>query len=61
MTEKLLPGMTTAEVAALLGVHTSTVRRYADAGLIRAAETPGGHRRYDRASVERVLATMTND
>jgi hypothetical protein len=35
-----------------LGVHESTVRRYADRGLIDAARLPSGVRRLRRADVE---------
>lgn len=33
------------EACAILGVNQSTVRRWADMGLVRAFRTPGGHRR----------------
>lgn len=52
--------LTTAETATLLGVDSSTVRRYADANLLVVRRTVGGHRRYTRASVENLLATMTD-
>lgn len=40
-----------AEVAELFGVSPSTITRWADAGLLPAAKTLGGHRRYDAAAV----------
>jgi excisionase family DNA binding protein len=40
------------EAAERLGVHESTVRRYADRGLIHAARLPSGVRRLRRADVE---------
>ncbi len=40
----------------LLGVDPDTLRRWADAGRIEAFVTPGGHRRFDRRELERVLA-----
>ncbi|MBI3745004.1 MAG: helix-turn-helix domain-containing protein [Chloroflexi bacterium] len=40
----------------LLGVDPDTLRRWADAGRIRAFATPGGHRRFSRADLDR-LAT----
>jgi excisionase family DNA binding protein len=39
----------------MLGVSPATVRRWADAGRLRAFTTPGGHRRFDRAALERML------
>ncbi|MFI5005316.1 MAG: helix-turn-helix domain-containing protein [Solirubrobacterales bacterium] len=44
--------MTLREAAESLGVHESTVRRYADRGLIDAARLPSGVRRLRRADVE---------
>ncbi len=44
--------VTLREAAASLGVHESTVRRYADRGLIHAARLPSGVRRLRRADVE---------
>ena len=41
----------------LLGVHPDTLRRWADEGRIEAFVSPGGHRRFDRRELERVLAT----
>jgi excisionase family DNA binding protein len=44
--------VTLREAAESLGVHESTVRRYADRGLIHAARLPSGVRRLRRADVE---------
>lgn len=44
--------VTLREAAESLGVHESTVRRYADRGLIGAARLPSGVRRLRRADVE---------
>jgi diguanylate cyclase (GGDEF)-like protein/excisionase family DNA binding protein len=53
------PGaMTLADAAATLGVSTATVRRWADAGRIRAVRTAGGHRRVRRSDVEREAAQL---
>lgn len=38
--------LTTTEAAAHLGVHPSTVRRWADEGDLPTMVTPGGHRRF---------------
>ena len=37
----------------LVGVDPDTLRRWADEGRIEAYMTPGGHRRFERASIER--------
>lgn len=39
----------------LLGVDQDTLRRWADEGRIDAYTTPGGHRRFDRAVVDRLV------
>jgi len=43
----LFPG----EAAAVLGVSTSAVRRYARAGLLPRRRTLGGQSRYDKAAI----------
>ncbi|GAA4514088.1 hypothetical protein GCM10023191_082130 [Actinoallomurus oryzae] len=44
--------LTPREAAALLGVRTTTIARWARDGLLKAAvHTPGGHRRYRRGEV----------
>lgn len=42
------------EAARLLGVSTRTLLRYAQAGRLWSTFTAGGHRRYDRADVDRL-------
>jgi excisionase family DNA binding protein len=44
-----------AEASRLLGVSTATLRRWSDAGRVRTFTTPGGHRRYSRSALERLL------
>jgi len=39
----------------VLGVSPATVRRWSDAGRLRVFTTPGGHRRFSRAALERLL------
>jgi excisionase family DNA binding protein len=39
----------------MLGVSPATLRRWSDAGRIRVFTTPGGHRRFSRAALERIL------
>lgn len=45
-----------AEAAQRLGVHPSTLRRWSDEGRISSVRTEGGHRRFERHSVEEHLA-----
>jgi excisionase family DNA binding protein len=42
--------------ADMLGVHTSTLRRWAEEGVIAHTVTVGGHRRFDVQELERFLA-----
>jgi excisionase family DNA binding protein len=42
--------------ARLLGVDPDTLRRWADEGRIEAFTTAGGHRRFDRRELDRLLA-----
>ena len=43
------------EASGLLGISATTLRRWSDAGLVDTFVTPGGHRRFDVASVEALL------
>jgi excisionase family DNA binding protein len=47
---------TPAEVAAIFRVDPKTVTRWAAAGRITSTRTPGGHRRYRKSEVDRLLA-----
>ncbi|MCJ7712571.1 MAG: helix-turn-helix domain-containing protein, partial [Chloroflexi bacterium] len=47
--------MTLTEACRMLGVSPSTVRRWADSGMVRTFVTPGGHRRFSRAGLEALL------
>jgi len=49
--------LTTREAAALLGVGTTSVKRWADSGLLRCVKTPGGHRRFPRDAVGEFIRT----
>lgn len=40
----------------LLGVHSTTLRRWADAGAVPVYITPGGHRRFARQDIEALAA-----
>lgn len=39
----------------MLGVSPATLRRWSDAGRLRVFTTPGGHRRFSRSVLERLL------
>ncbi len=41
----------------LVGVDPDTLRRWADDGQVEAYATPGGHRRFDRRTLERLTST----
>lgn len=47
--------LTPAQVARLFGVNEKTVVRWANAGKLRTTRTLGGHRRFDRDEVMRLL------
>jgi MerR family transcriptional regulator, light-induced transcriptional regulator len=47
--------LTTREVALLAGVGPTAVKRWSEGGRLRCARTPGGHRRFARDEVERLL------
>lgn len=47
--------LTLAQAAALLGVHPSTLRRWANAGKVSVHLTPGGHRRFRRGELAPVV------
>ena len=48
--------VSTAKAAQLLEVGSSTVKRWADDGLLPCIRTAGGHRRFRRDAIERFLA-----
>lgn len=45
----------------LLGVDPDTLRRWADEGRIEAFTTAGGHRRFSRVTIERILQARRHD
>lgn len=51
--------LTLSQAAERLGVHPSTLRRWADDGEIRCTRTPGGHRRFLQANLQRFLDGRT--
>ncbi|MEO5964602.1 MAG: helix-turn-helix domain-containing protein [Candidatus Limnocylindrales bacterium] len=44
------------EASRLLGVDPDTLRRWADEGRVPAFTTPGGHRRFERRALERLVS-----
>lgn len=42
---------TTSAAAEVLGVSEATIKRWADAGLLKCSRTPGGHRKFDAPDV----------
>jgi excisionase family DNA binding protein len=44
------------EASRMLGVDPDTLRRWADEGRVPAFTTPGGHRRFERRALERLIA-----
>jgi excisionase family DNA binding protein len=51
--------LTTVEASNLAGVGPSTVKRWADQGLLPCVRTAGGHRRFERFALERFLREQT--
>jgi len=47
--------LTTKQAADILGVGTTSIKRWSDEGKLPAYKTAGGHRRYRRADVENMM------
>src|SRR5574337_1012849 len=47
--------LTLSEASTWLGVSPATLRRWSDAGRVRVFTTPGGHRRFSRTGLGRLL------
>ncbi len=47
--------LTLGQACRILGVDESTLRRWADGGHVHAFRTPGGHRRFAEADLQRLL------
>lgn len=47
--------LTAPQVARLLGVTATTIKRWEASGLIESSLTPGGHHRFRRGEIERLL------
>src|SRR5689334_2244956 len=53
--------LSTHDAAALAGVGTTSVKRWADEGVLPCHKTAGGHRRFERAVLERFLREHSVD
>ncbi len=53
--------ITLGEASRMLGIAPATLRRWSDAGRVRAFTTPGGHRRYRRSALERMIPGDRSD
>src|SRR4051812_42648427 len=49
------PMLTTTEAAEAAAVAPSTIKRWADQGILPFLRTAGGHRRFERFAIERLL------
>ncbi len=47
--------LTSAEAARLAGVGTTAIKRWSDSGALRCVKTAGGHRRFHRVDIERLM------
>ena len=56
MNETYSAWLTTEQAAALAGVSVSTLKRWADQGLVECSKTAGRHRRFSRKAVAAVLS-----
>jgi excisionase family DNA binding protein len=52
--------LTPAEVAKMFRVDPKTVTRWAKAGKLTAVRTLGGHRRYRKSEVQKLLGAVPN-
>ena len=60
--DEMSPMLAVREVARLLHIHSNTVRRWSDRGIIRAYHiTPCGDRRFRREDIARFLAELNAD
>src|ERR687894_1177 len=50
--------LTLSEASRMLGMHPATLRQWSDEGKLAAFRTPGGHRRFSRDEIERLLHIM---
>ncbi len=55
LTDKDADWLPLGKAAALLGVHTMTLRRWSDSGRFPSYRTPGGHRRFALDDIQNYL------
>ena len=53
------PWLGLGEASRLLGVSPQTLRRWSDTGHVHVYTTPGGHRRFHRVALERLIPSET--
>ncbi|MDP2729395.1 MAG: helix-turn-helix domain-containing protein [Dehalococcoidales bacterium] len=53
------PFLSISEASHLLGVSEAALRQWTDEGKIKAFITPGGHRRYARAELRKLMSSQT--
>jgi excisionase family DNA binding protein len=62
MWQKLLPDQktlySTADIAHLLNVDASTVKRWADSGRLKCYRTVGGHRRFSMDQIQEFVVSF---
>lgn len=49
------------EASALLGITTSTLRRWGDSGRVPMKRTLGGHRRFPREGIQRLVGSLPSE
>lgn len=54
-TDEEIEWLSLSKAAALLGVHSMTLRRWSDGGRFPSFRTPGGHRRFSRQDIDQYL------
>jgi excisionase family DNA binding protein len=53
--------LTTSEAARLIGAGTTSVKRWADTGMLDCVRTAGGHRRFTRDSLDRFVRLQQHE
>lgn len=53
--------LTAPQVARLLGVTATTIKRWEANGLLQSRTTPGGHHRFTRAEIDRFIHAQGHD
>ncbi|MBT8492762.1 MAG: helix-turn-helix domain-containing protein, partial [Deltaproteobacteria bacterium] len=51
--------LTTRQAAEIVGVGTTSIKRWSDEGKLPAIKTAGGHRRYRRRDVEQLISDQS--